>query len=164
MAELGSAYVVVRAITDGVERDIQKGFSNVNRIGERAGADTAKSFGRGFNGGGGSFWATRLARDAENARLTLRRLTIANLFLTPAIQGVVGAIGALGGGLVILSTIVSRASQGLVVLGSSLSALIQTAVVVRVGVGGVSDASRRSEGQKTKLDPQLKESKEPYDR
>ena len=150
MAELGSAYVVVRAITDGVERDIQKGFSNVNRIGERAGADTAKSFGRGFNGGGGSFWATKLARDAENARLVLRRLTIANLFLTPAIQGVVGAIGALGGGLVILSTIVSRASQGLVVLGSSLSALIQTAVVVKVGVGGVSDAFqalRRSEDE-----------------
>ena len=37
MAIVGDAYVVVRAITSSVERDIQKAFNGVDRVGEKAG-------------------------------------------------------------------------------------------------------------------------------
>ena len=138
MAELGTAYVVVRALTNQVESDIRRGFSGADKVGRDAGKKTADGFRKGW--GSKDVGTSQLARNAENARLTLRRLTITNYFLTPAIQGVVGAIGALGAGLVILSTALSRASQGLIVLGSSLSAVLQAAVVTKVGMGGVAEA------------------------
>ena len=39
MAIVGDAYVVVRAITSGVERDIAKAFNDVDRVSEKAGKD-----------------------------------------------------------------------------------------------------------------------------
>ena len=39
MALVGDAYVVVRAITTSVERDIQKSFKGVDAVGEKAGVD-----------------------------------------------------------------------------------------------------------------------------
>ena len=39
MAIVGDAYVVVRAITSSVERDIAKAFNDVDRVSEKAGKD-----------------------------------------------------------------------------------------------------------------------------
>lgn len=138
MAELGTAYVVVRALTNKVEDDIRKGFSGADRVSQDAGKRSADGFRKGWKSR--DLGITDLERDAEKARLTLRRLTLVNYFLTPAIIGVVGAIGALGAGLAILSTVLSRAIQSSVALGSALSAVLQTAVVVKVGMGGVAEA------------------------
>lgn len=142
MATVGTAYVVVRAITSQVENDIknglQKGVDAAAKAGDDAGRRFDKNFNRGGGGRGGMFG--KLAEDAERARLTLRRLTITNYFVTPAVTGLVGAIGSLVAALGPLATILSRASQSAVVLGSSLSAILQGAIVAKVGIGGVADA------------------------
>ena len=49
MAIVGDAYVVVRAITTSVERDIQKSFKGVDAVGEKAGVDISNGVQRGFN-------------------------------------------------------------------------------------------------------------------
>ncbi len=45
---VGDAYVVVRAITAGVERDIRSAFDGLDRVGSRAGEDVGNSFRKGF--------------------------------------------------------------------------------------------------------------------
>jgi hypothetical protein len=48
MAIVGDAYVVVRAITSSVERDIQKSFNGIDRVGEQAGKNLSSGIRKGF--------------------------------------------------------------------------------------------------------------------
>ena len=52
MAIVGDAYVVVRAITSSVERDIQKSFNGIDRVGEKAGKDISNGITRGVGRSG----------------------------------------------------------------------------------------------------------------
>jgi hypothetical protein len=55
MAIVGDAYVVVRAITTSVEKDIQKAFNGVDRVGEKAGKDISSGITRGVRRSGVDF-------------------------------------------------------------------------------------------------------------
>jgi phage-related protein len=51
MAIIGSAYVIVKAITTGFERDVKKAIKDMSPGFERSGEDAAKPFSRGFRAG-----------------------------------------------------------------------------------------------------------------
>ena len=55
MAIVGDAYVVVRAITTSVEKDIKKAFKDVDRVGEKVGKDLSDGVNRGFSRSGNNF-------------------------------------------------------------------------------------------------------------
>jgi hypothetical protein len=52
VAVVGDAFIVVRAITAGVEKDIKNAFKGTDRIGDQAGNDVGRSFQKGFRRGG----------------------------------------------------------------------------------------------------------------
>jgi hypothetical protein len=52
VAVVGDAFIVVRAITTGVEKDIKNAFNGTDRIGESAGNNVGRSFVKGFMRGG----------------------------------------------------------------------------------------------------------------
>jgi hypothetical protein len=142
MAVIGDAYIVVRALTKGFKESIQKDLNGIGGLGEKAGKDLADGLSRGSKSGGGvkSLISPDLARDSELARLALRKFTIANNFLTPAIGGVLGAIGSLGSGLVVLVGVLGNAAKGAIVLVSAFAALAQAAITIKLAFQGVGEA------------------------
>lgn len=142
MAVIGDAYIVVRALTKGFKDQVQKDLNGVGGLGEKAGKDLSDGLNRGSKSGGGfkSIISPQLAKEAELARLALRKLTIANNFLAPAITGVLGAIGALGSGLFVLVGVLGMAAKGSIVLVAGLMALAQAAITVKLAFQGVGEA------------------------
>jgi len=141
MAVVGDAYVVVRAITNRVRPDIEKAFSGLDRVGEKAGKDASRGFQKGTGGGDrmklfGKGWF----QNAELARQQFRRLTIAQNFLFAAIPGVLGAIGSLGSGLTVLVGILGNAARGSIVLVAALGSLGQAAITAGLAFKGVGEA------------------------
>ena len=141
MAVVGDAYVVVRAIGDQFKNDVQRSVNGLGSIGERAGQDFSRSYQRGLRRGGGvKLFSREWFDQAERARVQFRRLTIAQNFLTAAIPGVLGGIGALGGGLVTLVGVLGNAARGAIVLVSALGALGQAAITGALAFRGVGEA------------------------
>ena len=151
MAVVGDAYVVVRAITNRVKPEIQEAFSGIDKIGEKAGNDAARGYQRGVNRSGGiKLFSKAWFDDAERARVQFRRLAIAQNFLVTAIPGVLGAIGALGGGLLTLVGVLGNAARGSIVLVSALGGLAQAAITAKLafqGVGEAISAGRKAQEQ-----------------
>lgn len=144
MAVVGEAHVIVRAITNRVRPDIQRAFEGLDGIGEDAGRNISDSFSRGLASGDrdrGGLFSAKFRREAEDARLGLQRLITTGYFLGPAITGLVGAVGALGGGLLTLGATASAvAAGGLVAVASTLGALGQAALTAKLAFAGVSKA------------------------
>jgi len=141
MAVVGDAYVVVRALTSGFKKQIESDLNGLGSVGEKAGQNVSEGFKRGSRRGGGLKIVTpEFEAEAERARLLFRRLAIAQQFLIPAITGVLGAVGALGSGLLVLVGVLGNAARGSIVFASALGALAQAAIVSKVAFRGVSDA------------------------
>ena len=142
MAVIGDAYIVVRALTKGFKESVQRDLNGIGGLGEKAGKDLADGLSRGSKAGGGlkSLISPDLIKDAELARLTLRKFTIANNAITPAVFGVLGAIGSLGSGLIVLVGVLGNAAKGAIVLVSAYAALAQAAITVKLAFQGVGEA------------------------
>jgi phage-related protein len=138
LAVVGEAYVIVRAITNRVRPEIERSFSGLGGVGERAGDDVGQGFRRGLNRSGDPF--RDLTSRAEASRIKLRQLTNIAFFLQPALAGLAGAVGALGGGLIILGAAAGSAARSLVALGGVFAALIQGAITLKLAFSGVGEA------------------------
>ena len=141
MAIVGDAYIVVRAIGDGVRKDIERELNGMGGVGEKAGQDVSRGYQRGVRRGGGvKLFSKEWYDDAERARVQFRRLTIAQNFLTAAIPGVLGGIGALGGGLLTLVGVLGNAARGGIVFISVLGGLAQAGIAAKLAFQGVGNA------------------------
>lgn len=139
MAVVGEASIIVRAITNRVRPQIEREFSGLGGIGDRAGNDVAKGFNRGFGRNAQDPFRDFAAR-AEASRVRLRQLTNAAFFLQPALTAVAGGIGAIGGGLIALVAIAGNAARSFVVLGGAIAALVQGALTLRLAFSGIGAA------------------------
>jgi phage-related protein len=143
MAIVGDAYVVVRAITSSVERDIQKAFNGVDRVGERAGKDLSDGVNRGFSRSGNNFnfITPQFLKEAESARERFSSLTRAGYALAPALTALGGIIGLLGTGLISLTSIIgAAATPALITLAGAFTAAGQAAITLRLAFSGVAKA------------------------
>jgi hypothetical protein len=158
MAVVGDAFIVVRAITTGVEKDIKNAFNGTDRIGESAGNNVGKSFVKGFmRGGDGRSMFGPLISQSTAARERFTSLTRAGYALAPALTALGGIIGVLGTSLLSLGSIISAATlPALAVLGQSLTAVAQAAITLKLAFSGVGKAI--SAGTKAKKSG-VKESK-----
>lgn len=144
MPVVGDAYVVVRAITTGFEREVQNALRRANL--QNAGQQVSRSFSRGFRGGlirdsdglAGAF--ARIQQDALGAAEAFRRLVTAGYFVGPAIVAIVGAVGALASGLVILVSQVGAAIPSLMALAGAMAAVGFAMAAVKIGFSGIGAA------------------------
>ena len=142
MAVVGDAFIVVRAITTGVEKDIKNAFKGTDRIGQQAGDDVGRSFQKGFRrGGDGKSLFGNLIRQSVAAKEQFSSLTRAGFVLQPALVALGGVIGLLGTGLLSLGSIISAATlPALSVLGQSFTAVAQAAITLKLAFSGVGKA------------------------
>ena len=110
MAVVGDAYVVVHAITAGVKRDIEQGFKGVDRVGQqmgnKLGQNVTSGLTKALSGGAG---LSAFQRQSVAAADAFSSLTRAGYVLAPAITAVLGAVGALGNGLISLVGVLGAA-------------------------------------------------------
>jgi hypothetical protein len=142
VAVVGDAFIVVRAITTGVEKDIKNAFKGTDRIGQQAGDDVGRSFQKGFRrGGDGKSLFGNLIRQSVAAKEQFSSLTRAGFVLQPALVALGGVIGLLGTGLLSLGSIISAATlPALSVLGQSFTAVAQAAITLKLAFSGVGKA------------------------
>lgn len=139
MAVVGHAYVVVRAITDGVDNDIRRAFSGskISAAAERGGALMSNSLVRGLTRGmkdidqplvKASRSFSQLNPEAERLRKTWINAMRAGYLLQGALGALGGSISAVIGGLASLIGAAGGAASALVAVGSA-------AITARVGLG-----------------------------
>ena len=141
MAVVGDAYIVVKAITTGFERDVRRSLNGINLDGD--GASIGESFSRGFNnsiskGLGKKFNFS--AGEADAARLAFQSLVRTSFTLTAAIGPLIAGLGSLGGGFVSLVSILGAATPALVVLPGILTAIGLAAITTVAAFSGVGKA------------------------
>lgn len=139
MAVVGEAYVVVRAVTNRVLPDIQRSLNGVKEVGRKSGSELSEGLMSAF-GPDKLAKFDELSEKFEESRVKLRRFSTLFRFLAPTIVGVVGAIGAVIGGLTVFVAAVGNAARGSIVFGASLMALITALVTARGLFGGIADA------------------------
>lgn len=139
MAVVGSAFVVIRAIAPKMRQQIQTSLKPAAKLGQEAGKAISDGIGKGFGNAALNAF-DNLSERLEISRLQFRRLSNAGRFLGTALVGLVGGIGAIGGGLIVLASAASQASRSLVVLPAVFGALIQALGTTRFLLGGVSEA------------------------
>jgi phage-related protein len=141
---VGDAYVVVRAITAGVEKEIANAFNNADKVGRDSGNRVGGEFQKGFArsaGRGKGFFTPKLLRESEDAARSFANVTRKLYFLQPAATAVAGAIGVVGTSLISLVSVIGAAAfPALVTLAGAFTALGQAALTVKLAFSGVAKA------------------------
>ena len=142
MAIVGDAYVVVRAITTSVEKDIKKAFKDVDRVGEKAGEDISSGIARGFNRSPiDRIFSKKFQNASIAAKESFTSLTRRAYVLVPALTAVSGIIGLLGTGLISLTSIIgAAATPALITLAGAFTAAGQAALTLKLAFSGVAKA------------------------
>lgn len=148
MAIVGSAEIVVRAVTRGVKDDIKKGLSGLDGIGNDAGNSVGDNFSKGFSRGFGRNAANLLdvgpiLANAEAAREQFASLQKASFVLGAALTAVGGILGTVAGGIGILAATAIAASPGLLGLVGIFGAIAVAAAMLRGIFSGVGDAIKQ---------------------
>lgn len=148
MAVVGHAEIVVRALTDGVEKDIREGFSKAATSASRAGRDIGENLADGMDRG---IRGLRLPKtfnekfkDALSNSVDLAdsftSLARKGYFVQAAFGAIVGSIGALVGGLGALIGVAGGAAASIVALGSAAITAKVGLSIAKLALGGVGQA------------------------
>lgn len=156
MAVVGSAEIIVRAITNNVAKDIRDGFEKVNGAtsgARQSGESLGDAFSRGFkrNANDNMFGniASGLAAmvpDAMAARKQFQGLVTSSNYLGSAIATLVGGFSAVIGGLGGLAGAALGATPALVGLGGAFVGLRLGISLAGFALGGISQAVSAATG------------------
>ena len=141
MAVVGDAYIVVKAITSGFERDVRRSLNGINLNAD--GASIGESFTKGFNNSMAKGLGQKFnfsAGEASAAREVFQSLVRTNYVLTASIGPLISSLGSLGGGFISLVSILGAATPALVVLPGLLAAIGLGAATTMAALSGVSKA------------------------
>jgi hypothetical protein len=160
VAVVGDAYIVVKAITSGFERDVRRSLNGIDLNAD--GSSIGESFTRGFSnsiskGLGKKFDFS--AAEASAARETFQTLVRTNFALTASIGPLISGLGSLGGGLASLVSIAGAAAPALIVLPGIFTAIglsAITAVAALKGVGKAVSAGLNQQKKATQEDTTAK--------
>lgn len=143
MAVVGEAHILVRAITTGVQGDIQRAFKGLSGEGgtaRKSGESLGEAFSRGFRQSSGSNVFSKVSDaigamvpDADAARASFAKLTRVSYTVGTAVSVLVGGIGTLIGSL---GSIVGAAA----IASVSVLGLVGAFVQLRIGMAAASFA------------------------
>lgn len=159
MAVVGEAHILVKAITTGVQGDIQRAFKGLSGEGgsaRKSGESLGAAFSRGFSQSSGSNVFSKVADaigtmvpQADAARESFAKLSRTSFTAGTAISSLIGAIGSVIGSL---GSLVSAAAIGSV----SVLGLVGAFVSLRIGafaaklalggIGGAFSAATKAQG------------------
>ena len=151
MAVVGSAYVVVRAITDKVESDIKRAFRGSTVTAGKAGRDMGSALTRGLNLGAKNNKFNALANqlrtlypEADQAASSFTSLVRRGYVAQAGIGALAGSVGALVGGLGGLVGAIGGAAPALVALGTAAITAKVGMSIAKFSLGGVSEAVKNA--------------------
>lgn len=146
MALVGTAHILVRAITTGVAADIARGFDGTDRIAKNIGDKTSKSFTKSFSKNSGGIFNKlnrafdAAAKKAEGTRAAWAKLQKTGFALQTVVGVAAGSIGALVGGLgALIGAAGGAASSGIALVGVFVS-LKLASVAAKLALGGIGKA------------------------
>jgi phage-related protein len=153
MAVVGSAQIIVRAITTDVARDIERGIKGAEGAVNTAGQQAGRRFSKAFSGSQGSFFQKlsqglkSIAPEADAAGEAWKRLQKTGFVLQTAVGVLAGSLAALGGGLVALGGAIGGAIPAALTLVGVLGQLKIASALANFALGGIGAAAQQlSEG------------------
>lgn len=146
MAIVGDAYVVVHAITSGVEKDIQRAFSGIEGTASRAAQNVTKSFNSKLNLDKGSslqMFNSNLEGIFPRAMAASKAFhgLVRTGFVVQSVMGALaGSIGSLVGGIGALGGAAIGAAPAIVALGGAFGSLLAGMQVAKGAFKGIGSA------------------------
>jgi phage-related protein len=149
MAVVGSAQIIVRAITTDVAKDIERGIKGASGAVSTAGQNAGRKFSKAFSGSQGTLFQKisnglkAIAPEADAAGESWKRLQKTGFVLQTTLGVVLGSIGSLIGGLAGLAGAVGGAIPAALTFIGVLVQLKIASALANLALGGVGAAAQR---------------------
>jgi phage-related protein len=142
MAIVGSAEIVIHAITTGFKKEVEDALKDIDMGGggEKLGEDLDKGIRRGAGKNKKSYFSDAFITESKKAATAFTRLLNVGDAVGPAISTAVSGISSLVSGLFALGSAASAAAPSLAVLPGLLSAVAQAGIAAKLAFGGVGKA------------------------
>jgi hypothetical protein len=150
VAVVGEAHILVKAITTGVQGDIQRAFKGLSGEGgsaRKSGESLGAAFSRGFGKSSGSNLFSKIsdalatmAPNAQAAAASFARLTRTSFTAGTAISSLIGALGSVIGSLGSLVSAAAIGSASVLGLVGAFVSLRLGAFAAKFALGGISGA------------------------
>ena len=149
MAVVGEAYILVRAITTEIQKDIANGFDGVKGQSTKEGNAAGQAFGRGFG--------NKMRDEATASAKAFHQLMRRGYSLQAGIGAAVTSVSALIGGLGALSgALVGAAASGIALVGV-MAQMKVAGMVGKMAFKGVMEAVKKTGEEGTKSLRELRE-------
>jgi len=135
VAVVGSAYIVVNAITSGFDDQVKNAANSMQSSFGNSGKTSGKNFAKNFASG-----LTDFDREAMAAHTAINALIKQSYYLQGALGLAIPAIGAAAGGLSVMAFQAAAAAPSFIALGGVLAGLAQGMVAVKLVFGGIGKA------------------------
>ena len=135
MAVVGSAYIVVNAITTGFKDDIDDIIDGLERRFKTLGSTFGSSFSRGSRSG-----FKNVQSDAEKTYRQINRLIERSYYLQGALGLLAPALGAAASGLAVIAFQAAAAAPSFIVLGGVIAAFVQGMAAFKLAFSGIGKA------------------------
>jgi phage-related protein len=135
MAVVGSAYIVVNAITTGFKDDIEDIIDGLESRFSKLGSTLGRSFSKGSSSG-----FTRVEQDAVETYKAINELIKSGYKLQGAVGLLAPALGSAAAGLSVMAFQAAAAAPSFIVLGGVISAFIQGMAAFKLAFSGIGKA------------------------
>lgn len=135
MAVVGSAYIVVSAITTGFNSQVNNAANSMQNSFSNAGKKSGKSFAKSFASG-----LTDFQKESMAAYAGINALIKQSYYLQGALGLAIPAIGAVAGGLSVMAFQAAAAAPSFIALGGVMAGLVQGMIGVKLAFGGIGKA------------------------
>lgn len=159
MAVVGEAHILVKAITTGVKRDIERGFNGVDRSGDKIGKSLGSKFSKAFRSTQGGMFKKLggglkgIEKDSIQLSDAWTKLQRSGFVLQTAVGVLAGSLGAVVGGLgAVIGSAGGAASAGVALVGTfiNLKVAAMAAKFALSGIGAAVSALWKQQGKSDK--------------
>jgi phage-related protein len=142
MAIVGSAEIVIHAITTGFKKEVEDALKNIDMggSGEKLGEDLDDGIRRGAGKNKKSYFSDKFITEAKKSATAFTRILNIGDAQGPAISTAVSGLSSLVSGLFAVGSAAGAAAPALAVLPGLLSAVAQAGIAAKLAFGGVGKA------------------------
>jgi len=139
MAVVGSAYIVINAITTGFKNDIDGLINDIDKSFKRMGRSNGNAFSSSFTRAA-TAGMSNFQQEAIKTYQEVNRLVEKSYYLQGALGILVPVLGAVAAGVTVMALEVAAAGPSFIVLGGVIASFIQGMTAFKLALGGVGKA------------------------